>query len=347
MNVLADSTREREATAGDEKAAPTASQVPAVLLRFVERFGLVIVFLGVVVAFGLIPKTGSIFLTRANLSAVVGSQSVLAIIAIGAMIPLIAGEFDLSVGSNAGLCSVFSAAYLAHPGPNVVVGVGIAIGLGALVGFVNGIIVVYLKVTSLIATLGTSTVISGIVVQYTQGLSIVNVPKSLTDFGDGDSLGLPNTPWVVVVVGILTIYLLEYTPFGRYLHSIGSNRRASFLVGISVPRLVLLTYVVSGVFAGAAGALLVARLGGANPQTGFDYTLPALAAVFLGATTIRPGRFNTIGALVAVFFLAALSSGLNLYGAPSYAVDYINGGALVTGVAISALLTARRRRGAI
>src|SRR5712692_5036535 len=133
MNVLADSTAEREATAGDEKAAPTASQVPTVLLRFIERFGLVIVFLGVVVAFGLIPKTGSIFLTKANLSAVVGSQSVLAIIAIGAMIPLIAGEFDLSVGSNAGLCSVFSAAYLAHPGPSVLVGVGIAIGLGAVV----------------------------------------------------------------------------------------------------------------------------------------------------------------------------------------------------------------------
>jgi ribose transport system permease protein len=345
--LLADRIKEHEVVAGEESSARTASPVPAVVLRLVERFGLVIVFLGVVVAFGSIPKTGSIFLTKANLSVVVGSQSVLAIIAIGAMIPLIAGEFDLSVGSNAGLCSVFSAAYLAHHGANVSVGIAMAIGLGALVGLVNGIIVVHLKVTSLIATLGTSTIISGIVLQYTSGLSIINVPKSLTDFGDGDSLGLPNTLWVVLVVGVVTIYLLEYTPFGRYLHSIGSNRRASILVGISVPRLVLLTYVVSGVFAGAAGALLVARLGGANPQTGFDYTLPALAAVFLGATTIRPGRFNTIGTFVAVFFLAALSSGLNLYGAPSYAIDYINGGALVVGVAISSLLSARRRKGAI
>jgi ribose transport system permease protein len=345
--LLVDNLKEREDIATEESSARTASPVPAALLRLVERFGLVIVFLGVVVAFGTNPKTGSIFLTKANLSVVVGSQSVLAIIAIGAMIPLIAGEFDFSVGSNAGLCSVFSAAYLAENGANIFVGVAIAIGLGALVGIVNGIIVVHLKVTSLIATLGTSTIISGIVLQYTSGTSIVNVPRSLTDFGDGDSLGLPNTLWVLVAVGIATIYLIEYTPFGRYLHSIGSNRRASVLVGIAVPRLVFLTYVVSGVFAGAAGALLVARLGGANPQTGFDYTLPAVAAVFLGATTIRPGKFNTVGTFVAVFFLAALSSGLNLYGAPSYAVDYINGGALVVGVAISALLAARRRKGAI
>src|SRR4051794_20774276 len=99
------------------------------LLRLVERFGLVFVLVAVVVAFSVIPKTGSIYLSKANLSVVVGAQSVLAIIALAAMIPLIAGEFDLSVGSNAGLCAIFSATYLSHGHPSMLVAVGIAIGV--------------------------------------------------------------------------------------------------------------------------------------------------------------------------------------------------------------------------
>ena len=314
-------------------------------LRAIERFGLVVGLAAVVVTFGLLPATSSIYLTNANLSVVVGGQSVLAIIALAAMIPLIAGEFDLSVGSNAGLCSILFASYITANKGNVLTGILIAVIVGALVGLLNGFIVVYLNVTSLIATLGTSTIIGGFVVQYTGGNSIVNVPASLTDFGVGSTVTLPNTLWLLVGIGAVTIYLLGHTPFGRYLHSIGSNRQAAYLVGIPVRRLTLLAYVAAGGFAGVAGALLVARLGGANPQTGFDYTLPALAAVFLGATTIRPGKFTTLGTLVAVFFLAALASGLNLYGTPSYVADYINGGALIIGVAISAMLAMRRKGG--
>jgi ribose transport system permease protein len=311
-----------------------------------ERFGLLVIFAGVVLAFGVIPSTRATFLTHANLSVVVGSQSVLAIIAVGAMIPLVCGEFDLSAGSNAGLCSIVSASYLSHAGANLVLGIALAMVVGAAVGLANGLIVVCLRVTSLIATLGTATLISGVVTQYTAGVSITGVPASLARFGAGDTLGLPNTLWVVFGVGAATIYLLEFTPFGRYVRSIGSNRRAAVLVGLRVRQITLLTYVASGLFAGAAGALLVARLGGANPSTGFDYTLPALGAVFLGATTIRPGRFNTLGTLVAIFFLAALSSGLSLYGAPSYVQSYINGAALIVGVGVSAMFAAQRQRGA-
>jgi ribose transport system permease protein len=329
------------------EARAQASRIHATqLLGWGERFGLVVIFVAVVVAFGTIPSTRSSFLSHANLSVIVGSQSVLAIIAVGAMIPLICGEFDLSVGSNAGLCSIVSASYLSHAGASVAAGIVLSIVIGAAVGLANGLIVVHLRVTSLIATLGTSTLIAGIVTQYTSGVSITNVPASLATFGAGDTLRLPNTLWVVLAVGAGTIYLLELTPFGRYIHAIGSNRGAAVLVGLRVRQITLLTYVLSGIFAGAAGALLVARLGGANPSTGFDYTLPALGAVFLGATAIRPGRFNTLGTLIAIFFLAALSSGLSLYGAPSYAQSYINGAALIVGVGASAMFAARRQRGA-
>jgi ribose transport system permease protein len=310
--------------------------------RLLERFGLV-VLLGVAIAtFSVLPSTSDTFATSANLSVIVGNQSVLAIVALGAMIPLVAGQFDLSVGSVAGLCAVVSANWMTDHGAGVATGVAIAVVLGGLVGLINGAIVSYLRVTSLIATLGTTTLIGGVVVQYTSGSSIVGVPASLTKFGSGSTLGLPNTLYVLVVIGVLTTYLLVWTPFGRQLHAVGSNRQAAQLVGIPTVRLTVVAYVLSGVFAGAAGALLVARLGGANPATGFDYTLPALAAVFLGATTIVPGRFNTLGVFVAIFFLAVLSSGLTLAGAADYVQDYVNGGALIIGVAMSALLAARR-----
>lgn len=310
--------------------------------HLLERFGLVVLLGVAILTFAVLPSTSDTFATSANLSVIVGNQSVLAIVALGAMIPLVAGQFDLSVGSVAGLCAVVSANWMTEHGASVGTGIAIAVVLGGLVGVFNGVIVSYLRVTSLIATLGTTTLISGVVAQYTSGASIVGVPASLTNFGSGSTLGLPNTLYVLIVIGVLTMYLLVWTPFGRQLYAVGSNRQAAQLVGIPTVRLTVISYVLSGVFAGAAGALLVARLGGANPATGFDYTLPALAAVFLGATTIVPGRFNTLGVFVAIFFLAVLSSGLTLAGAPDYVQDYVNGGALIIGVAMSALLTVRR-----
>jgi ribose transport system permease protein len=260
------------------------------------------------------------------------------------MVPLVAGEFDLSVGSVAGLAAVVSASWMTKHGASVLEGVAIAIAVGAFVGLINGLFVSYLRVTSLIATLGTATLINGVVNQYTQGSSIIGVPSSLTNFGAGTTIGLPNTLFVLAGVCAITIYVLEWTPFGRYLRSMGSNRSAAALVGLSVRRLTILSFATGGLLAGGAGALLVSRIGGASPNTGFDYTLPALAAVFLGATTVRPGEFNTLGVMVAIFFLGALSSGLTLAGAPDYVQDYVNGGALVLGVAMSALLAGRRRR---
>jgi ribose transport system permease protein len=199
-------------------------------------------------------------------------------------------------------------------------------------------------VNSLIVTLGVSAVLSGVVLWYTSSQSIISgISQDLVDLGSGTWLGIPRTVYVLAVVAVLVHYLLEQTPYGRYLHSIGSNEPAARLVGIPVERFVLLAFVLSGTLAAFAGVLLVARNGSASPQVGtVGDSLQALSAVFLGATAIRPGRFNVLGTLLAIFFLAFTITGLSLAGVESWISDVCNGAALFVAVIVSTLIGRRR-----
>ena len=193
---------------------------------------------------------------------------------------------------------------------------------------------------SLIVTLGVSAVLPGIVTgtRAASRSSPASRP-TLIDLGSGDWFGIPRTVYYLAVVAAFVYYLLEHTPFGRYLQSIGSNRDAARLVGLPVERLVLLSFVLSGTLAGLAGVLLVARNGGASPQVGtVADTLQALAAAYLGATAIKPGRFNVVGTLVAIFFLAFTVTGLSLAGVANWINDVFNGAALFVAVLISTII---------
>jgi ribose transport system permease protein len=208
---------------------------------------------------------------------------------------------------------------------------------------VNGLLVTRGQVNSLIVTLGVSTIIAGLVTWKTGGNSIITgLPASMTEFGTRNVFGLPALCYVLVVVAAVTYYLLVHTPFGRYLYAVGSNSTAAKLVGLRVDGLTLLSFVASGTLAGAAGVLEVARTGTGNPQIGPNYTLPALAAAFLSAAAINPGRFNVGGTLVAIFFLASLTSGLNLAGVQDYVSDLVYGTALIAGIGLAAWLARRR-----
>jgi ribose transport system permease protein len=313
-------------------------------LAFVERYALVLVLVAVIVFFSLWGKTSATFPTAANIKNVLGNQAVVGILALGVMFPLVCGEFDFSVGPAAGLSQVLTAGFMARLGAPLAVALVVGIGVGALVGVVNGVVVGRIGVNSLIVTLGISSVLSGIVVWYTNSQSIITgISGDLTDLGSGDWLGIPRTLYVLAFVALVVYYALEQTPFGRYLYSIGSNPRAARLVGLPVERLVALAFVVSGTLAGLAGVLLVARNGSASPQVGtVGDSLQALAAVYLGATAIKPGRFNVLGTLVAIFLLAFTVTGLSLAGVAGWVNDVFNGAALFVAVLISTVVGRRR-----
>jgi ribose transport system permease protein len=327
----------------EQEVADTSRRSSSRLLGFAEAYALVVLLGAVVVFFSLYSVTSESFPTTANVQAIIGNNSVLAIVALAALIPLVCNEFDLSVGAIAGVSSVFVASALSSGTP-VVVAILIGVGIGLGVGIVNALIITRFGVNAVITTLGTATILAGVNQAKTGGLAIVsNIPPSVTDFGSGNTLGIPRTAFVLVVVALGVAYLLVQTPFGRYAYAFGSNPEAARLVGLRTRLTLGLTFVAAGGLAGAAGVLQVARAGGADPRVGESFTLPALAAAFLSAAAIKPGRYNVGGVLVAIFFLATLNSGLNLAGAQPYLSNYVNGAALIFGVGLAAFFGRRRK----
>jgi ribose transport system permease protein len=334
-----------------EKSSKNETPVPARRSRLdhplavlFERYALVILLVVVVVFFSVYSTTAEIFPSRANLDNVLGNQSVAALAAIATVMPLIGGQFDLSVGATLGISALVTAKALSDW--QLPLGVALLIGLavGGAIGVVNGFAVAALGVNSLIMTLAISTVLAGLSTWISATPIVSGIPTSLTDFGSGDWMSLPRLLFVLVGVALVALYLLEHTPLGRELYAIGSNRAASRLIGVQVERKIFGSFVASGLIAGLAGVLQLARSGSGDPAVGAGFTLPAIAAAFLGATAIRPGRFNVLGTLVAVFFLAAVVSGLTISGAQSWLQDVVNGVALALGIVISTFIARQRSR---
>jgi ribose transport system permease protein len=322
---------------------PQKSRTTATALRLLEAYALVLCIGAFIIVFSVLPATSATFPTVANFQAIAGNQAVIAIIALAALVPLITNQFDLSVGANAGLTSVYAASLMAHGTAPVLAGL-VGIAIGGVIGLINGLIVTRGGVNAVIVTLGTATVIGGVISMKTNGAAIVSVPNSVIDFGTGNTLGVPRPDLVLAGVALLVFYMLEHTPLGRYLYALGSNETAARLVGLPTRLTATSSFVLAGLLAGGAGVLEVARSGGADPTVSTNFTLEALTAAFLSAAAIRPGRFNVGGVIVAVAFLAVLNGGLNLAGAQPYVDDFVNGTALVVGVGLAAYL-GRRRRG--
>lgn len=338
-------TREPQLTApGAPPRAKVARPDGSRLVGFLEAYMLVILLGVIALFFTFLPATSETFPTAANIRILLASQAVIGIIAVGALIPLVLEEFDLSVGPIAGLSAVLFGELISGGTP-LVGAIVFAIGAGVLVGSLNGLIITRIGVNGVITTLGMGTILGGIVLHITGGLAAATeVPATLLSFGTGTVLGVPSIFLVLIVVAALAHFLLAHTPFGRQLYALGSNPDAAVLVGIPTKRITGMSFLVAGTLGAVGGVLYVARAGGADPDVGVTFVLPSLAAAFLSAAAIKPGRYNVWGTLVALFFLAVLNNGLNLAGAAPYVADYVNGAALIVGIALATFV--HRRRGA-
>jgi ribose transport system permease protein len=300
-----------------------------------ERYGLVLLFGLTVLFFAVYSGSSEYFLTAANVQNVLGNQCITITLAIASLLPLVCGRFDLSVGANAGLCSVATAAAMGNYELGLSVAVVAGLVTGLVVGVVNGALVAYLKLSSIIVTLATTTIISGVILAYAEGQIInVGISQTLLDFGALTWFSLPRVVFLAALICLVAWYLLGHTAFGRHLSMAGRNQAAARLIGINVDRLTFLSFVLGGVLAGVAGVLMTARTGGANPQSGPDFLFPALTAVFLGATSIRPGEFNVVGTIIGALFLATAVSGMTIAGLPTYTEPLFNGAALLVAVVI-------------
>jgi ribose transport system permease protein len=313
-------------------------------VAFAEGYALVGLLLALAAFFSVLPSTSDTFSTAANLRVLLSDQSILLIISLAVMYPIITGVWDFTPGANAGMAAIFAASVGASSG-SVILAIAAALAVGLCVGVVNGLLVTVGKINSVIATFGMTIIIAGVVQLKTGGNSIVSgIPSGFASFGSSSVLGIPKLFWVAIIVSLVAYYTLRRTPYGRYLYAIGSRRSAATLVGIRTESLTFSTFVISGLIAGIAGVLILCRSGTGNPQVGGDFIIPAYAAVFLGATSITPGRWNVWGLVIAILFLGTLNSGLTLMGAQPYVNDFANGAALLVGVGFANLLARQRGR---
>ena len=309
-----------------------------------ERFGIPIFLFLVIVAFSLTPSIGRVFRSDANIQNIIANQSVTGLIALAMIIPLAAGYFDLSVAAIAGVSNVMTAALMATYHQPVAVAVTAGILVGILVGGINAFLVAVMRLDPFITTLGTYILWSGVLATYTNGQTITNIPQSFSFWSAGKWLGIARPFWILMVVAVIVWFFLTQTPFGRRLAAVGSNERAARVAGIRVNRAVFITFMLSGLLAGVAGVLLTSTSGGGDSTTAESYLFPALAAVFLGGTTINPGRFNVWGTMFGLFLIAVAVDGFTLLGASQNWTQVFNGAALVLSVAASTLIRRQRAR---
>jgi ribose transport system permease protein len=325
-----------------EAAFRTRGPSAATLIEALERYALVLLLIAVVVFFAVYPETSDTFLTSQNIRNIVANESVVGIAALAALVPLVALQVDISVGAVLGLVGLVVAKLTVDSGWALGTALLAGLAVGAAIGVANGLLIARIGASSFITTLGITTLIGGLASLYSHDETIVGVPQSLLNFGNQTWLGVPRPTWLLIVVAAGVAYLLRYTVTGRQLLYIGSNPASARLVGVRVERLVFGAFVLSALIAAVAGLLQLARTGSGNPQIGTGLTLNALAACFLGSTTIRPGQFNVPGTLVGVFFVAVSVNGLTLAGAADWVEPAFNGAAVIVAVAIATVLARRR-----
>jgi ribose transport system permease protein len=300
----------------------------------IERFALLGVWALTIVGFGIGQPES--FLTWGNFAVMFASQAPLALLALALIVPLTAGDYDLSVGATVTLSSMLIGVLNVQQSMPIGWVILLALAAGAFVGLVNAFFIVYFRIPSLVVTLGTASLVSGIVMWLSNSSTISGISEWLVDVVIGKQLfGIAYAFWYALAAAVVLWYVLEYTPSGRRLLFVGRGREVARLNGIDVGRTRTAALVASSLLASLAGIVYAGVLGSADPFSGTNFLLPAFAAAFLGATTLVPGRFNPWGTFVAVYFLATGINGLSMLGIPIWVTNVFNGAALILAVTLS------------
>ena len=307
-------------------------------MRFPRSFGLdklsgVYLWASFIIAFSIwSPK---LFPTSSTVHLLASSQAVAGLLALALLVPLVAGAYDLSVGATANLSGIVAVVLQTHEHLSIGLSLVIAILLGLVIGITNGFIVVRLKVNSFIATLGVGSVLTAFET-IVSGNSQPLPPESAvwSDLTQKTVGGFQVSIFYLLGVALILWWALGHTPFGRHLYAIGGNSDAARLSGVAVDRWLWFALLISSTLSAVAGCVYASLLG-PSLTFGQGLLLPAFAAVFLGSTQFRPGRFNVWGTLLAIYALATGVQGFEYVTGVQWLSDMFNGVALVAAVAFA------------
>lgn len=285
--------------------------------------------------------TTDVFLTSINLSNILVQTSLLAVVAFSLTLVILAGEFDLSVGSVVSLSGVIGAYVMAETG-SIPLGFAAGLALGVLVGTLNGVIVTVVKAPSFIVTLGSLVICAGLA-QAISGASLISLPDS-AGIVQGELLGVSRLIWIMGVGFLAVFFIQSETRFGVQLRAIGSNREAARLSGLPVDRVRVAAFALSGLGAGIGGMMVTSRVLAGQPNAGTGLELTAVAAVVVGGTSIYGGRGSVGRTLMGILLLAVLGNGLDLKGVGPDLQNAISGGVLILAASADFFRRALSRR---
>lgn len=308
------------------------------------NYGIVVALLVIVLIFSILrPET---FPTLGNFGSILQANSAIVFIAFGLMLPLIAGHFDLSVAAMAGFGGILATGLMSRGTvESWPLAVLIVVVASSVVGLINGVLVAYVKLNALVVTLGTQSVLFGAILLYSKGAVIYEgIPENFKALGQSRPFGIPLPFFFVVAVGLILWYILYFRPIGRKLYAIGGSEDAARLTGIKVDPMIVGAFVFGSILAGLGGCIQVAQVGSAAPTSGSEFLLPAIAACFLGETSIRRGFFNVWGTTTAVFLVAAGTTGLFMLGAQAWVQPVFNGVVLIGAILAAKLSNSKKRR---
>ncbi|MCL2768668.1 MAG: ABC transporter permease [Solirubrobacterales bacterium] len=309
-------------------------------LRAVERYALVGLWGVMIAVYSSIEP--SIFDTSGTFQTIFGSQAAYVFLAMAFLCTVIVGDFvDLSVASILGLCATLVPVLSVFDHLPVALAATIAVAVGACAGAFNGLLVVYLGVDTIVVTLGMSTLLSGIALAISNLSAVSGLSASFGKLTLTELWGLPLSFYYGLALALVFAYVLAFTPLGRHMRFVGSNREVSRLAGIRVDRIRFGAFLTAGLLSGLGGVVVAAGLGGFDPSSAITYLLPTVAAVYLGTAVVRPGEFTPIGALIGVYFLATGVLGLQELGLAGWISDVFYGGTLIVTVTFTTLLRGR------
>jgi len=273
------------------------------------------------------------FGTTSNLLNLLRQMAPLGVLAIGQTVVLIAGGIDLSVGRLIGLIVPVGALVMAGSDGNVMVALLAMLAIGAATGIVNGLLVAWAGVHPFVLTFGMMALLQGVTFLVTDYRTVGRVAPAFASFFRGTTL-IPHSAWLLLALALVTAFVLHLTRFGRYLYATGSEPTFARRAGIKVRRVTFLAYVLSGLFAGIAGVLVLGRLQAGYPLAGAGLELDAIVAAIVGGAAFAGGQGGVLGALAGAAVLAVISNLLNLLGVSAYAQEIVKGVIIVGVIAL-------------
>ena len=277
------------------------------------------------------------FATPYNMTIMTRSLAFVGLVTLGQSMLMLLGELDISLGAMGGLCGVTAGMLMMDAGVNPFVAMGLATLAGSLLGLLNGFLVTALNLHSLVLTIAMAGVYKGVNLVLTRGVAITNIPESTQFLGRGD-IGPAPTPFVILIGLVAVMAVVAHrTPFGRYVFAIGDNAAAARMIGVRVNRIKVFVFVIAGSLAGLAGALMVARLGTAQPSIGDTWVLPSIAAAVIGGVATTGGIGSPIGAILGACIIAVIEDVTVLYGISPYWQGVISGAIVVMAISFDSV----------